>query len=130
MQFDPTVDIDRFQILAIAGSFIYLGFIFYLVRLKRLREDYSLLWLFFGFVFLFLSIWRESLEYISRAMGVAYAPAAIFIILIMCLFMIMIQFSMIISKQSNQLSRLAQEIALQQKAIEELGNDKHPKKTD
>jgi hypothetical protein len=128
MQFDPTVDIDRFQILAIAGSIIFLGFIFYLVRLKRLREDYSLLWLFFGAVFLFLSVWRESLEYISRAMGVAYAPAAIFIILIMCLFMIMIQFSMIISKQSNQLSRLAQEIALQQKAIEELSNPKHPEK--
>ena len=120
MQFDPTVDIDRFQILAVIGSLLFIAFIIYLVRMKRLREDYSLLWLFFGGVFLFLSIFRESLEYISRAMGVAYAPAAIFIILIMCLFMIMIQFSTIISKQSNQISKLAQEVALQQKKIEEL----------
>lgn len=112
MNFDPTVDIDRFQILAIIGSIAFLAFIVYLVRKKRLREDYSLLWLFFGAIFLVLSIWRDSLEFISRTMGIAYAPAAIFIILIMCLFMIMIQFSIIISKQANQISMLAQEIAL------------------
>lgn len=112
MKFDATVDIDRFQILAVLGSLFFLAFITYLVRKKKLREDYSLLWLFFGGIFLVLSIWRESLEYISRTMGVAYAPAAIFIILIMSLFMIMIQFSMIISKQANQISMLAQEVAL------------------
>ena len=112
MNFDPTVDIGRFQILAIIGSIAFLAFIVYLVRKKRLREDYSLLWLFFGAIFLVLSIWRDSLEFISRTMGIAYAPAAIFIILIMCLFMIMIQFSIIISKQANQISMLAQEIAL------------------
>jgi len=111
MKFDPTVDIDRFQILAVIGSLFFLSFIIYLVRKKRLREDYSLLWLFFGGVFLVLSVWRESLEYISKTIGVAYAPAAIFIILIMSLFMIMIQFSIIISKQSNQISTLAQEIS-------------------
>jgi hypothetical protein len=112
MKFDPTVDINRFQILAIIGSIAFLAFILYLVRKKKLREDYSLLWLFFGGIFLVLSIWRDSLEFISRALGIAYAPAAIFIILIMCLFMIMIQFSMIISKQANQISSLAQEVAL------------------
>ena len=112
MKFDPSVDIDRFQILAVIGSLIFLVLIVYLVRKKKLREDYSLLWLFFGGIFLLLSIWRESLEYISKAIGVAYAPAAIFIILIMSLFMIMIQFSIIISKQANQISMLAQEISL------------------
>jgi hypothetical protein len=112
MNFDPTVDINRFQILAIIGSIAFLTFIIFLVRKKKLREDYSLLWLFFGGIFLVLSIWRDSLEFISRTMGIAYAPAAIFIILIMCLFMIMIQFSMIISKQANEISSLAQEIAL------------------
>ncbi len=112
MKFDPSVDIDRFQILAVIGSLIFLALIVYLVRKKKLREDYSLLWLFFGGIFLLLSIWRESLEYISKAIGVAYAPAAIFIILIMSLFMIMIQFSIIISKQANQISMLAQEISL------------------
>ena len=116
MKFDPTVDINRFQILAIIGSIAFLAFILYLVRKKKLREDYSLLWLFFGGIFLVLSIWRDSLEFISRALGIAYAPAAIFIILIMCLFMIMIQFSMIISKQANQISSLAQEIALLRQA--------------
>jgi hypothetical protein len=122
MKFDPTVDIDRFQILAILGSIVFLGFIIYLVRKKKLREDYSILWIFFGIIFLLISIWRESLEYISRSIGIAYAPAAIFIILIMCLFMIMIQFSMIISKQANQISNLAREIALLRHDVDKKGD--------
>ncbi|MEZ4720849.1 MAG: DUF2304 domain-containing protein [Flavobacteriales bacterium] len=127
MQFDPTVDIDRFQILAIIGSISFIVFIVYLVRMKKLREDYSILWLFFGFSFLGVSIWRESLEYISHAMGIAYAPAAIFILLIMCLFMITIQFSIIISKQANQIIKLAQEIALlrQQLTKQSKTDDQH-----
>lgn len=122
MQFDPTVDIDRFQVLAIIGSILYIGFIVYLVRLKKLREDYSILWLVFGFFFLVISVWRESLEYISRTMGIAYAPAAIFILLIMCLFLITIQFSIIISKQANQILKLAQEIALLKQQLSERSN--------
>ena len=51
MKFDPSVDIDRFQILAVIGSLIFLALIVYLVRKKKLREDYSLLWLFFGGIF-------------------------------------------------------------------------------
>lgn len=114
MEFDPTVDIDRFQIIAIIGSCLYILCILYLVRAKKLREDYSLLWFLFGLLFLGMSIWRASLEYISKAMGIAYAPAAIFILLIMALFLITIQFSMIISRHANQISKLAQEIALMQ----------------
>ena len=112
MEIDPTVEIERFQIFAIIGSIIYLFFIGSLIRSKKLREDYSILWVFLGLVILVRSIWRESLEYISRFMGVAYAPAAIFILLIGALVLICIQFSTIISKQANQISTLAREIAL------------------
>lgn len=112
MIYNPAVDIHRFQILAICGSLAYLLLIFYLIRSRRLREDYSLLWLFFGFLFLGMSFWRKSLDYLSTLLGVAYPPAAIFILLIMCLFLIVIQFSIIISKQANHIVKLAQEVAL------------------
>lgn len=114
------VDIDRFQWLAVIGSVLFLGFIFYLIRAKRMREDYAIMWLVLGFVFLLLSSWRESLDHISRLIGIAYPPAAIFIILIMCLIMIAIQYSLIISRQSNQITRLAQEIALLKKELNDL----------
>ncbi len=119
------VDINRIQILAIGGSVLFILFILYQIRAKRLREDYSLIWLFFGGVFLFFSCWRESLDYLSYLVGVAYPPATIFILFIMVLFMIVIQFSIIITKQSNQLLRLAQEVGrLKQKVEEQEDKDK------
>lgn len=116
------VDITRIQIIAIAGSIAFILFILYQIRAKRLREDYSLIWLFFGAVFLFFSCWRESLDYLSYLVGVAYPPATIFIILIMVLFLIVIQFSIIITKQSNQLLRLAQEIGRLKQKVDAQGD--------
>ena len=126
---NATVDIDRIQFLAIGGSILFILFILYQIRAKRLREDYSLIWLFFGAVFLFFSCWRESIDYLSYLVGVAYPPATIFMIFIMVLFMIVIQFSIIITKQSNQVLRLAQEVGrlkhkLESKDRDALGGEK------
>jgi hypothetical protein len=101
-------------------SIIYLLSIVWLIRGKRIREEYSLIWIVFGIAFLVLSIWREGLDYISELLGVAYPPTAIFLIFFMAIFLIMIQFSLIISKLSRNNSKLAQDQALLKQKIEEL----------
>jgi hypothetical protein len=105
-------DINRIQYLSIAGSLALLLFIVYLIRNKRIRVEYSLVWLFWGVFFLFFSIWREGLELLSRAMGISYAPAALFLIMISGVFLLLIQFSVIISRISRENRILTQEIAL------------------
>jgi hypothetical protein len=68
--------------------------------------------MFFSLVFIVLSIWRGGLDYFSSLLGIAYPPAAIFIILLMAVFLILIQFSVIISQLSNKNKTLAQDLAL------------------
>ena len=52
----------RIQILAIIGSVLLIFFIIELIRRKRLREEFSILWLAMGVVFLVLSIFRGLLD--------------------------------------------------------------------
>jgi len=106
------VNIFKMQYIAIIGSVLLLVFILNLIRRKRIKEEYSLLWLLLSVVFLVLSLWREGLDYISKLMGVAYPPAALFLILLMAIFMILIQFSIIISKQAENSKNLTQEHGL------------------
>ena len=110
--YNPDVDINRIQILAIIGSLGIFLFVVELIRKKRIKEEYSLLWLFFGAIFVLLSVWRRGLDEFSELIGVAYPPAALFLLLLMAVFMILIQFSIIISKQSESIKKMAQEIGL------------------
>ena len=111
---------NRIQIIAIAGSISLLIFILILIRQHRLKEEYSLLWLFFTVVFITFAIWRDGLQWVSDLVGIAYPPAALFLILIMTLFIIMIEFSLIISKQSFWIKSIGQDIGLMKQEISEL----------
>lgn len=103
------VDITKAQILAVIGSFGLLFFLLYQIRSKRLKEEYSILWLLVTVVFITFSIWRDGLTVLAKAVGVAYAPAALFLILIIAIFLILIQFSIIISKTTENNKHLTQE---------------------
>lgn len=107
-----TLNIKIIQYIGIFGSIIFITAIIGLIRNKKLKEEYSLLWLFFGIVFLFLSIWRHSLEYIALLLGIAYSPAALFLILIIAIVSILIHFSIVLSKLTETNKKLVQEIGL------------------
>ena len=83
-----------------------------LIRNKRIKEEFAILWLFFGGVFLFLSVWRGSIEVIVRILGIAYAPAAIFLILIIAIISILIHLSLITSRLTDQAKVMIQELGL------------------
>jgi len=117
-------DISQIQIVAIAVSLLLFLFIMYLIRSQRLKEEYSLLWIFFSLVFMVFSFWREGLDYVSEFLGVAYPPAALFMILLMAIFLILIEFSIIISKLADKNKSLAQEIGLLKHRLENVEGKK------
>jgi hypothetical protein len=114
------VDIHRIQYLAIIGSIAVLAFIFELTRKKKIAIPYSILWFFLGGMFLGLSIWRHGLDVISKSVGVVYPPAALFLLLLLGIFAILIQFSVVISKLSSQNARLVQEVGILKSSLERL----------
>jgi hypothetical protein len=112
------------QSIAIAVSVSLFLYILYLVRKKKIKEEYSLLWLSSSIVFIVFSIWRDGLEYFAQLVGIAYAPAALFLILQLAIFLILIEFSIIISQLSEKNKILAQELALLKNEIENLKTGK------
>jgi hypothetical protein len=106
------IGFSRIQYIALTVSILFLFLIIELVRNGKIKESYSILWLFFAVSFILLSIWRDGLEIFSRFVGVFYPPAALFLILFILIILILIQFSIVISKQSKHIKDLTQEIAL------------------
>lgn len=118
------LDINRIQYIAIIGAIIFLVFIFELIRSKKIKEAYSILWLFFGLIFLFLSVFRSSLNLLAFYCGIAYPPALLFLISICSLLLILIQFSVVISSQNDKIKEMCQEVALLKLEISSGGSDK------
>lgn len=83
-----------------------------LIRRNRLKERYSLLWLFSSLVMLWFSISRKSLHFISHIFGIQYPPSFIFLLAFLFLIIINIHFSTVISELSNKNKTLAQDVAL------------------
>lgn len=114
------VQLFRIQILAVLVSMSALGFVVYLLKRKKLREEYSLLWLAIAFGCLALAIWRDLLTRISYVLGVAYPPAALFIILIGGTYFLLLHYSLVITKLADKNRELAQELGLLRLEVEGL----------
>ena len=115
---------DLLKMLAIAGSGTILVVVIELIRRGRLKERYSLLWLFAGGILLLLSSSRALLEYISHLVGIYYPPSFLFLVAFLFLMVIALHFSVVISGLSEKNKKLAQELALLRHNIEELQKPK------
>ncbi len=100
------------QIISIIGSSFFLLLIIELIRKKLLKEAYAIIWIIFGCLFLFFSCWRKALDYLAKFTEIDYPPAMLFLLLIIAITLVLIQFSVVISKQNDQIKSLTQEIAL------------------
>jgi hypothetical protein len=102
----------RIQLLAIALSAGLFVVILELVRQRRLLERYALLWLFSSLVLLALAIWRDLLATIARAVGIFYPPNALFLIAFGFVMVLLLHFSIAVSRLADQSKVLAQRVAL------------------
>ena len=102
----------RIQLVTIVGAAVLLLTVLEMVRRRRLIERYALLWLGSASVLLALAIWSGALASISHAVGVIYPPNALFFIAIGCILLLLLHFSSVVSRLSDQSEMLAQRQAL------------------
>ena len=103
----------RISIFATVASLLLLLVVFELIRSRRLRERYALLWLATGVVLLVLSAWRGGLNTIAGWVGVTtYPPAVLFAVAALFILLVLLHYSTVISKLSDQSTILAQRVAL------------------
>jgi hypothetical protein len=102
----------KIQVLSIIGTSVLLVVILELVRRRRLLERYALLWLFSALVLLALAVWRGLLEDVARAVGIISPPNALFFIAFAFVLVLLLHFSIAVSRQADQTKVLAQRLAL------------------
>ncbi len=100
------------QLLAILASGLLLLVVLELVRREAFLERYALLWLFSAAVLLGLSIWKRALDTVADAIGIAYPPNALFLIAFGFVLVLLLHFSVAVSRLSDQTKVLAQRMAM------------------
>jgi hypothetical protein len=102
----------RIQIVAVVAAGILLFGILELVRRRRLLERYALLWIFSAAALLALAAWKGLLEKVANAIGIFYPPSALFVIAFAFILVLLLHFSVAVSRLAEQSKVLAQRLAL------------------
>ncbi|MDH7489219.1 MAG: DUF2304 domain-containing protein [Anaerolineae bacterium] len=108
------------RVLLIALGIGILVFVVNLVRTRKLKEEYAILWLFTGIVLVLLPVIIDLLDTISFALGITYPPAFIGLVAAVCILFILFQFSTSISRFSERTKVLAQEVAILKERVRRL----------
>ena len=110
----------KVSLAATAASVILVLVVFELIRSRRLRERYALLWLLTGLVLVVLSAWRGGLNTIASWLGVrGYPPAVLFAVGLLFVILVLLHYSTVISRLSHQNVVLAQRLALLETKLSE-----------
>lgn len=110
----------KVMIIASAVSLGLLALIFELIRRRHLRERYALVWILTGVVLLALALWREGLNTLAGWVGVKTYPPSVFIAAILFFVLVLLlHFSIVLSRLSDQNVTLAQKLALLEAQIRE-----------
>lgn len=113
--------VDRVMIFGLIASVAALILVIELVRRRKLREDYSLLWLATAVVLIVLSLSRPLLDRLAELLGIiTYPPAALFLVAIVFMLAILLHFSTVLTRLARENKELAQQMSLLRWELTEL----------
>ncbi|MFC1568424.1 DUF2304 domain-containing protein [Candidatus Margulisiibacteriota bacterium] len=102
---------NRIQILSFLISLVLIIFVLVLVKKRKLKEEYAMLWLLTGVVIAVFSAFRDLLELMGEVLGIFYSPAALLLVAVMFILLILLHFSVVVSGFSEKIRVLAQKVA-------------------
>jgi len=101
------------RIIAAVLALAFMLLILDLIRRDRLLERYSIVWLLLGLAMLAGAAFPVLLELLARALGVRDVTIALFSVVLLLLLGLALNFSVIASRQARQITRLAQQSAIE-----------------
>jgi hypothetical protein len=101
-------------VLATVGLLIV---VFDLVRRRRLLERYALVWMAVTVVLLILSAWADLLDRVADTIGISYPPSALFAAAFGFVIVLLLHFSVAVSRLTDQSKVLAQRVALLEQRV-------------
>ena len=110
---------SRIQIIGLVVAGLMTFTLLRLIRNKKLKEQYSLLWFLTIAVITALSLWEPLLTRISQAIGIAIPSNALFLLVLIFLFGMALHFSLLVSRLTDQSKMLAQKISILERDLRE-----------
>ena len=110
------------KIFAIIASILIMLLVVELVRRRRLREEYSWLWLLTGGIIILLVVWYDLLVFITHLIGAIAPTTTLFLFGLLFLMLISLHYSIQISKLSQQVREMAQQLAILRGRVEGQGD--------
>jgi hypothetical protein len=111
------------RIIAAVLALFFMGLVLELIRRDKLQERFSVVWFVAGLGMLIGAAFPGLLTLVADAMGVRDTNVALFSIVLLFLLGLALNFSVTMSRQAAQITRLAQERALE-KANAQANNGK------
>ena len=111
------------RLVAILVSLILLLVTVQLIRKRKLREEYALLWLLASIAILILSMFGGIVGSLARIFNIAYSPTLPLVAGILFALAVLLSLSVAISNQANQNRDLAQEMALLEFRLRQLEDE-------
>jgi hypothetical protein len=99
-------------IISLIVSVVFLATVIELVRRRRLVDDYAFLWIACAAALVVLSLWRRTLDVIAAWLGIYYPPVVLLLVVGAFVFVMSLSFSVIVSRQRQQIDRLVEEVAV------------------
>ena len=107
-------------IIAVALSSILLIYVLYLVRRRRLREEYTPIWVAMAILMTIVSLRLDLLRLVTRWIGAWTPSSTLFFLGQLFLVLICLNYAIRLSRHTTQLKQLAQEAALLRARLREL----------
>ena len=118
----------RASLVGVVASLLLLLIVLELIRGRRLKERYALLWLATGVTLLVLSAWRDGLNTIAGWVGVeTYPPAVLFAVATHFILIVLLHYSTVLSKLTDENVELAQRIALLEERVARVSAANEPR---
>jgi hypothetical protein len=102
----------RTRAIAIVGSILLLGFVIELVRRRRMKEEYSVLWTVTAVTLLVMAVVPTLLTALTKAIGAVLASSTLFFTGLIFALLMLLHFSVRISSLERNLTALVQELGL------------------
>lgn len=103
---------ERQKIFALTAGLLIFLTILRMVHRRKLREEYSWLWLLTGAGIIVLVVWYDLLVFLTELIGAVLPTTTLFLFGLLFLVLITLHYSIKISALTDQVKTLAQEIAL------------------
>ena len=112
------------KIFALLVSIALLLAILEMVRRRKVKEEYSWLWLFVGAMMVALVLWPRVLSFFTNLIGAEDPLTTVFLFGFFLVLLVNVDYSIRISTYKEQIKRLAQKTGILSKEVEDLRKQK------